>query len=222
MSLRSVIHCHTEFSRDSSWKIADVIRECHEQHIDVIAITDHDTIDGALALMASAPKNLQVIIGQEITTTQGDLIGLYLDTVIQPHQSIQHTIAEIHRQNGIVILPHPFDRLRRHAVGAVVSETIKQEIDLIETFNARCLFSADNHTAEQFATKNQLSGIAAADAHFASELTNAVCLLDNCDSSTNFLQSVHNMQTETKTAGPRVHIHSAFAKFAHKLGLNSK
>lgn len=217
MALRCVIHCHTKYSPDSSWKITDVITECQKKRIDVIAITDHDTIDGALAVQASAPKNLHVIIGQEISTAEGDLIGLYLNTVIAPQQSIIDTIAEIRRQNGIVILPHPFDRLRRHAVGAVISEAVKSDIDLIETFNARCLFSADNQTAEQFAKDNHLTGIAAADAHFASELTNAICMLDNCDSSSSFLQSVKQVQIETQAAGLHGHFKSALVKIVGRI-----
>lgn len=212
MPLRCVIHCHTEYSPDSSWKIANVITECKKNRIDVIAITDHDTIDGALAVQARAPKNLHVIIGQEISTAEGDLIGLFLHTKVEPRQSIKNTIAEIRRQNGVVILPHPFDRLRRHAVGAVVSEAIKNDIDLIETFNARCVFSADNIRAEKFAQDNSLTGIATADAHFASELTNAVCMFDNCDSRDTFLQSVKHSKIETRTAGLGIHFRTAFVK----------
>lgn len=216
MALRCVVHCHTEYSPDSSWKIADVITHCQKNRIDVIAITDHDTIDGALAVQASAPKNLQVIVGQEISTTEGDLVGLFLQTKIEAQRSIKDTIFEIRRQNGVVILPHPFDRLRHHAVGAAVSEAIKNDIDLIETFNARCVFSADNIRAEKFAQDNSLTGIAAADAHFASELTNAVCMLNSCDSSSDFLQSVKHAQVENHLAGIGVHLKTAFVKIAKR------
>lgn len=217
MALRCVIHCHTEYSPDSSWKIADVITQCQKNRIDVVAITDHDTIDGALALQASAPKNLQVIIGQEISTAEGDLIGLFLNTKIKAHQSIKDSILEIRRQNGIAILPHPFDRLRRHAVGAIVSEAVKNDIDLIETFNARCLFSADNQNAQQFSEQNHIPGIATADAHFASELNNAVCVLDNCDSRDTFLQSVKHTKVEAQAAGLSVHLRTALVKIIKRI-----
>lgn len=212
MALRCVIHCHTEYSKDSSWRLPAIVAACQRHHIDVIAITDHDTISGAQALQQIAPANLQVIIGQEISTLQGDLVGLYLTTKIEPHQSIQTTIAEIHRQGGLVVLPHPFDRVRRKAVGKQVATAIKNEIDLIETFNARCVLSADNVTAAQFADEHGLATTAAADAHFASELTNAICLLEQCNTAQTFLTSMQQTRLIVQKAALSVHLRSAWAK----------
>ncbi len=106
---RADLHIHTMAS-DGTAGVAQVLARAEEARLDVIAITDHDRIDAARAAQAMAIKNklrVQVIIGEEISTLQGHVLGLFLEERVRPLRSLRRTIAEIHEQGGIAIPAHP-------------------------------------------------------------------------------------------------------------------
>ena len=106
---RADLHIHTMAS-DGTAGVAQVLARAEEARLDVIAITDHDRIDAARAAQAMAIKNklrVQVIVGEEISTLQGHVLGLFLEERVRPLRSLRRTIAEIHEQGGIAIPAHP-------------------------------------------------------------------------------------------------------------------
>lgn len=162
-------HCHTSYSSDGGAKIEDIIEVCRKKGISGIAIIDHNRIDGVLALKKIAPDWLTVIVGEEIKTVRGEIIGIFLNEKISPGLSIKETVLEIKKQGGLVILPHPFDRLRSKKIPL---EEIKKNIDqfdIIETFNARNIFKSDNKKAQDFAKIKNKIPICGSDAHFIGE-----------------------------------------------------
>lgn len=171
------LHCHSNWSRDCDVSLTTIIERCAARNISVIALTDHNEIAGAQELQQMAPDWLTVIAGEEIATAEGDVIGLYLKEKIEPRQPIDVTIKEIRRQGGLVLLPHPFDRIRREAVGAAVLDRIKDDLDAIEVYNSRCLWPADNRLSAAYARRHGLTAFVGSDAHVAREYGRSVVAL---------------------------------------------
>lgn len=206
------LHCHTAYSWDCDISVKRLVEYCLIRQIKVLAVTDHNQIDGALEAQRLAPPELKVIIGEEIATQQGHLIGLFLTELIQPHLSVQETIAAIRRQGGLVLVPHPFDRLRG-GLGRTALQAIKGQIDFIEVFNSRIIFPADNVKALQFAQINRLSGYVGSDAHTRTEYGNALSLIEPFGSTEEFRQSLRRAAFTTKLSGPWVYAVSELVKW---------
>ena len=133
-----------------------------------LAITDHDRIDAALAARDSAPDGLSVIIGQEIRTTGGDLIGLFLERPVAPRLAPHEAARAVREQGGLVGLAHPFDRFRSGAgrTGwAAELELLLPLVDYVEAWNARLMVGDGNARAAEFAAAHNLPGVAVSDAH---------------------------------------------------------
>jgi predicted metal-dependent phosphoesterase TrpH len=131
-----------------------------------IAVTDHNVFGGALeAVDAARGRNLIVIPGEEVKTDgQGEVIGLFLEQEIPRGMSFADTIAAIRDQDGLVYVPHPFDRMHTVPDAAALHRHLA-EIDVFEVFNARLLFEASNDEALRFARKYNLMMGAGSDAH---------------------------------------------------------
>lgn len=138
-----------------------------------LAITDHERIDGALAAQAIAPPELTVIVGEEIRTADGDLIGLYLRAPIEPGLSAVETARRIRDQGGVVGLPHPYDRLRASTARRAGQDQLTELLDLVdyvEVFNARVIGGSGNRRAAEAAQQHDLPGVAVSDAHTVLEV----------------------------------------------------
>jgi predicted metal-dependent phosphoesterase TrpH len=140
-----------------------------------LAITDHDRIDGALEARvraAAEAPNLTVIVGQEIRTTAGDLIGLFLGEAIPPGLTPEHAIAAVRAQGGLVGIAHPFDRFRGsvgRGEGAALA-VLAGTVDWIEAWNARLMLGDGNARAAELALHAGIPGVAVSDAHTTMEL----------------------------------------------------
>jgi len=167
-------HCHTRYSRDSSNRVEALIHEARVRGIDRLAITDHNTITGALKAKALAPD--LIIVGEEILTQQGELLAYFLTEEIPARLSADETIARLRAQNAFIAVPHPFDR---HRHGWKVDDLlhILPQMDAIEVFNARSFRRALNGKALFFAREQGISAIAGSDAHSLVELGFARTLL---------------------------------------------
>lgn len=163
------LHCHTNASFDSLSKPEDVVRAAAERGITHIAITDHDRIDGALAARAAAPAGLTVIVGEEIRTSEGDLVGVFLEEAVPPGLGAAETIARVREQGGLVGVPHPFDRLRGSLLSDPSRTDIVGDVDWIEAYNAR-LVGRGNEQAVELARERGIPGISVSDAHSIMEV----------------------------------------------------
>ena len=140
-----------------------------------LAITDHDRIDGALAAQARAQAEapgLHVIVGQEIRTTAGDVIGVFLREAIPSGLTPAAAVAAVRAQGGLVGLAHPFDRFRG-SVGRGVADGLDElaaSVDWIETWNARLLLGDGNGRAAELAARLGIPGVAVSDAHTTIEV----------------------------------------------------
>ena len=133
-----------------------------------MAVTDHNTIQGALEIQNIAP--FKVIIGEEIKSTDGDIIGLFLTKLVPPGLTSKDTISAVKKQGGLVMLPHLFDRVRPSAIGEKVFKEIAADADIIEVYNSRNIFKTDDQKAAIAAHTNNLIPGVSSDAHTAGEL----------------------------------------------------
>jgi predicted metal-dependent phosphoesterase TrpH len=165
------LHCHTSTSFDSLADPAAVARAAAARGITHLAVTDHDRIEGALRARDAAPPGLTVIVGEEIKTANGDVLGIFLSREIPPGLSAVETIAAIREQGGLVGIPHPFDGMRGFGrkSGATL-ESIADRIDWIESYNARVVGGHANQKAPEFALAHGLPGLAASDSHTVMEV----------------------------------------------------
>ena len=160
------LHLHTSWSADCSVDVEDLLEHAENAGLGAIAVTDHNVFGGALeAVELARGHNLIVIPGEEIKTDgQGEVIGLFLTEEIPRGMSFADTIAAIKAQNGIVYLPHPFDRMHSIPSPATLHRHLG-DIDVFEVYNARLLFEAYNDEALRFARKYNLTMGAGSDAH---------------------------------------------------------
>lgn len=121
------MHVHTCYSKDATLSLETIIDTCQRRGLDGVAITDHNTIAGALALKEIAP--FLVIVGEEIDTTKGEILGLFLKEEIPGGLTPQEAMAHIREQGGLVGVSHPLDRLRRSAMRQVALLDILDELD---------------------------------------------------------------------------------------------
>ena len=160
------LHMHTSWSSDCLVEPEELVEHAVGEGLGAIAVTDHNVFGGALAAVEAARgRGLYVIPGEEVKTDgQGEVIGLFLEREIPRGMSFADTIAAIKEQEGLVYLPHPFDRM--HAIPD--AQTIHRhlsDIDVFEVYNARLLFEQYNDEALRFARKYNLTIGAGSDAH---------------------------------------------------------
>jgi predicted metal-dependent phosphoesterase TrpH len=158
------LHLHTEFSPDCDTALDRIEPHCLKRGLTGIAVTDHDSIEGALRLRDRA-RTLKVIVAQEVTTRDGDVIGLFLERRVRPRTSALEAMEAIHAQGGLVYLPHPFDK--RHArrnEGASLAALIPH-VDIVETFNGQAGHDSYNVMAAEFALRHHKPCGGGSDAH---------------------------------------------------------
>jgi hypothetical protein len=175
------LHCHTSASFDSLSSPTAVVRAAAERGLTHLAITDHDRIDAAIAAREVAPPELEVIVGQEVRTTAGDLVGLFLLRPVPPGLAPHEAAMEIREQGGVVGLAHPFDRFRAGAGRRGWErelELVVPLLDYVETWNARLMIGDGNRLAAEFAAAHGLPGVAVSDAHTVMEVGIAYTVAD--------------------------------------------
>lgn len=162
-------HVHTKYSKDSRSELPRLVEECLDKKIDVLVVTDHNEIEGAVRLKAMAP--FQVIVGEEILTQKGEIIGLFLKDRIPPGLSPDKTISLIRKQGGLVYLPHPYDSFtRKTSVEAEVLTAVARKVDMIEVHNGRTIFPSDNQKALVLSQSLEKIPVVGSDAHTIFEI----------------------------------------------------
>ena len=166
--LKIDLHMHTHFSHDSGAPSKSIVDRCVRTGLNCIAVTDHNTIRGALEVQSIAP--FPVIIGEEIKSSAGDIIGLFLKEEVPKGLSPLDTVEAIKAQGGLVSVPHPFDRLRPSAIKYEALKEILPCVDIMEVFNAHNLLMRDNERAAAFSQEHHLVAASVSDSHTSLEL----------------------------------------------------
>lgn len=173
-------HIHTRFSRDSILTEESFIRKAIERGLTHVAVTNHNNVEGAIAVRDKVAElglqdQLTVILGEEVSTADGEVVGIFLERTIPRGLSANETADEIHRQGGLVSIPHPFDPFRGAHIreGPLRNLAEVGKIDMVEVFNCRVTFQRHNQEAAEFAARYGIPGIAASDSHSSFEVAMA-------------------------------------------------
>jgi len=179
---------HTSHSHDCSIEPDALVAHAESEGLGAIAVTDHNVFTGALeAVEAARGRDLIVIPGEEVKTDRdGEVIGLFLHEEIPRGMSFEDTIAAIREQEGVVYIPHPFDRMHSIPKPATLHHHLP-EIDVLEVYNARLLFDAYNDEALRFARKHGLLMGAGSDAHVLQGVGTGAVRMRRFDGAEEFL-----------------------------------
>lgn len=165
MSVRVDLHTHSAGSPDGGLKAEDYRMALNLGKLDYIAITDHGSIEAALHIQSElGDLGERIIVGEEIKTTDGELIGLYLQNVIPEGMSPGRTVKAIREHGGLVYVPHPFETVRS-GISEDGLEQIIYDVDIIETHNGRAVFQNKSKKAVAWAKRYDLPQSAGSDAH---------------------------------------------------------
>jgi predicted metal-dependent phosphoesterase TrpH len=215
------LHAHTNYSKDCLLKPRSIPGLCQKKGIDHLAITDHNEVTAGLELARLHP--MLIIPGIEVMTTQGELLGWYVQGPV-PHQlSPAATIGHLREQGAIIGVSHPFDRYRS---GAWLEEdllAIVEQIDVIEVFNARCIQNADNLKALAFAQEHGKLMTCGSDAHSRVEYGKATMRMAPFRrKAESFREALVDAQRVEKLSLPSIHMTSTWAKWVKRLGLAAR
>jgi len=219
-SFRADLHLHTSHSKDSLSSPREVLVAAVKKGLGAVAITDHDEISGALEAAKIARKeglSLQVIVGEEVGTDEGDLLVYFAKKRIAP-APLAAVLAEVKRQGAICCAAHPFD-FARHGINlAKLPARELSGIHAIEALNARASVASQNSSAEKFAQENGKPILAGSDAHHPSEV-GAACVE---------FEGIKKLDARSLLSAPRklrgsvspayVHLFSRYAAISKKAG----
>jgi predicted metal-dependent phosphoesterase TrpH len=228
------LHLHTCHSYDSATSLKDVVRGCRRAGIDCVAVTDHNTIAGALRLRDS--DEIRVIVGEEISTVEGELLGLFLTQPIPRGLSAVASIDLVHAQGGLVCIPHPLGRKpfspevdmgdtrdgryvpseRVTSANRLLTEEVIGRVDMLEVINARTPFANTWASARRLAELCRLPLTAGSDAHTAGEIGRARVQMPDFTDARTFLNALRDARPSGARSSVLVHFASMYAKLGRR------
>lgn len=186
--MRVDLHLHSNYSHDGQSSLEELIQRCAEIGLDRIALTDHNTVEGAQALADLAPD--LAIIGEEAKTREGEVIGLFITRRLPPYLRPEEVMDLVHEMGGLTYIPHPLDRHRANfRLERLVD--LADRIDIIETYNAWCE-PAENQAAGRLATELGKVAATGSDAHAAQELGRSWMEMDDYTTPLDFLEKLRS------------------------------
>lgn len=187
--VRVDLHSHTMWSGDSTTTPDELADAVESAGIDVLCITDHNAVAGAERLRHELP--CRVVVGEELRTTHGELIGLFLHQRVPMGTGPADAAAAIRDQGGLVYVPHPFDPMRRN-LDAEAMEALAADglLDAVEVLNAKTSLASLNRRAGEFAARHGLAAGAGSDAHVPAAIGAAFVEMPDFESPAEFLANL--------------------------------
>lgn len=228
------LHLHTCHSYDCATPLKDVVRMCRESALDCVAVTDHNTISGALRLRDAG--GIRVIVGEEISTTEGELLGLFLTKPVSRGLSAFETIDRVKSQGGLVCIPHPLGRRPfpprndmghtqdgryvpsprvTHASRLLTADIIAL-VDMLEVVNCRTPFASTWEAMRRLVKLSNLPSTAGSDAHTAGEIGRGRVVMADFTDAQSFLTAIRNAQVSGVRSSVFVHFASMYAKLGRR------
>ena len=215
-ALKADFHMHTSYSPDSEMSPERLVARCLEVGLNCVAVTDHNTTEGAFAVRKLAP--FRVIIGEEVGTAEGEVTGLFLQETIPRGLSPAETAKRIKEQGGLVSLPHPFDRFRSEVITRSGIEDVLPYADIVEVFNSRNNMDADNRKAYEFADEHGLLASAVSDAHTPMELGGTYVTMPDFDGTPDgFKAALAQGTIHAHKTTPLIHVVTTLTKIKKRV-----
>jgi predicted metal-dependent phosphoesterase TrpH len=228
------LHLHTCCSYDCATPLREVVRASRRAGLDCVAVTDHNTVRGALQMRDSG--DFRVIVGEEISTTHGEMLGFFLSELVPRGLSPLETIDLIKAQGGLVCIPHPLGRrpfTALHDMGdsresrykpsqrvtganGLLTEEVLARVDMVEVINSRTPFRSTWEAVTRLASLSRLPLTAGSDAHTAGEIGNARVQMPDFVDARSFLISLRQGQPSGSRSTPFVHFASMAAKLRRR------
>ncbi len=216
--VKAEFHTHTIYSFDSLVRIEDLLATCAQKGIDRIAITDHNEIEGAFLAKELDPE--RVIVGEEILTTHGEILGYFMSELVPQGLSPMQVIEALKKQNAFISVAHPFDTQRSKNWGEGALEEILPYVDALEVFNARCMSVKFNAEALNCAEDHNLLQLVGSDAHGLAELGQSTLRLPAFKDADGLREALRTSAFEGKLSGSWVHLISTYSKFVKQINKN--
>jgi predicted metal-dependent phosphoesterase TrpH len=216
------MHSHTRLSKDSLNNPRLLVETAAARGLQALCVTDHNGLAQALTLAALPDLPIRVIPSEEVKTSEGEIIGYFLHELVPKGLSPEETVRRIHDQGGLTCVPHPFDRARsssRLQTPALERLVAAGQIDIIEVFNARATFAADNRQALEFAQRHHLPMSAGSDAHTLVEVGRAYVEVPPFATAAEFLAGLRDGQVQGRLSSALIHVSSKWATVVKKLHL---
>ena len=214
--LKADFHMHTRYSPDAETSPEELVARCIEVGLDCIAVTDHNTIEGALVVRGIAP--FTVIIGEEIKSSEGEITGLFLKETVPRGLQPAETARRIKEQGGLVSIPHPFDRFRRSVISPAALDEVLPYADIVEVFNARNNFESSDRRAYEFAQEHELLTSGVSDAHTTYELGRTYVEMPEFDGTPEgFLAALAEGRIVGRRTSPLIHVVTTLTKVKRRL-----
>ena len=160
--LKIDLHTHSVISPDGGISAKQYRKALESGQLSCVAVTDHNQIDFAVQL--NKELGPRIIVGEEIMTSAGEIIGLFLTEVVPPGLTPKETIRHIKDQGGLVYIPHPFETVRKGLSRTMLDELV-DDIDVVEIYNGRAVFQNKTEKALEWTLSNRKPGAASSDAH---------------------------------------------------------
>ncbi len=205
-------HTHSKASPDGGLAQTQYDKAFSEGLLDCVAVTDHNRIDFALQLQQAFGES-RIIIGEEIMTTAGEIIGLFLNKPVLANLSPLATVRAIKAQGGIVYIPHPFETVR-HGISLKTLDKIAEHVDIIEVHNGRAWLQNRGPKAAAWAKLHQKLRAASSDAHGWRGLGGNITMLSEIPNRENLL----NLLSQARMLTRRPRIRSLLYPKLHRLG----
>lgn len=214
--LNAEFHAHTHYSKDCLLSPARLIEVCRRRGIDRVAITDHNSLGGAQEGATLAPD--MVIMGEEIMTTQGELMGYFVSEMIPPGLTPEATIERLRAQGAFISVSHPFDPSRPGSWSDKDLRRILPLVDALEVYNSRTWWQAPNERAAALAAEAGLLRTAGSDAHHAVEVGRTLMRLPHFDDAGSLRRALTAAEILARPSSPAVHLFSRYATLRKMVG----
>ncbi|MEK7152341.1 MAG: PHP domain-containing protein [Patescibacteria group bacterium] len=193
-------HTHSVASPDGALTESYYRRMLEQGRLHCIAVTDHNTIEMAERMQEELGD--KIIVGEEITTAKGELVGLYLTKAIPSMLTLAETAKRIHEQGGLVYVPHPFETVRKGIRLGDLDE-IAQDVDIIEIHNGRAVFQNRSAQALAWSRDHYVPGAASSDAHGIAGWGRTYTVLDRMPTRQNLTTLLRHAEYCTGLPGVR-------------------
>jgi hypothetical protein len=200
--VRAEFHCHSIYSYDSTSRLDKLLQTARQRGVQRLCITDHNTIEGALHAKQMDPD--LVVVGEEVMTSHGELIGLFLQEEIPAHLPALETIRLMREQGAFITIPHPCDIYRTFWTPEELDEVVPL-LDAVEVFNAHCFKQKYNEAALELAERHNKPFTVGSDAHIYSEVGLATLELPDFHSADELRQSVQQVIIHAERVSPLEH-----------------